>query len=340
LEEDWVPGSTNEPPLQQASLVAETTVLTNGVVLDDPDGILGVHTESSYYYAEGKSAIVKVMERGKVFVSFGDGSSSTSEALLIEYLDSLENTQEIEEGARWICNSVTNMTSFDIRIVGEECFVEGLSTEGAYVAFDGHSNFGIGFAWNSGLQYIEDFLNMGDLYTGLDYDYLITHQQYDFIFPEDEIVSNPTNYENCIYLERFHNEPWMYGVTNIPYVSMQPPTNVFTTVYGSGDDRFHYYNDITSSPKARHIIVYADKEDMPELKYKWLLLDTCDSAYYYADVFRRTGSTLFAAADGLDPGTDAVKRFVEATIKGDDELTVVNSLDENYESKPYTEISY
>lgn len=58
---DWVPGDPAEPPVALV-VMAATSTAADGVLIEDPQGILGVHTESSSFFADGKSVSVKVIK--------------------------------------------------------------------------------------------------------------------------------------------------------------------------------------------------------------------------------------------------------------------------------------
>ncbi len=59
--EDWVPGSAGAPPSSPVVTSFGTTLsLPGGIGIEDPDGILGLHGESSYFFAEGKQALIHI----------------------------------------------------------------------------------------------------------------------------------------------------------------------------------------------------------------------------------------------------------------------------------------
>ncbi|WP_372847118.1 hypothetical protein [Pontiella sp.] len=127
LEEDWVPGSTNEMPVEVETLSsAGTSVLTNGVVLEDTNGILGKHTESSYFYAKDVSFDMLV---GRVELELSQATMTLKHDNLCELeiettpesIDFTDHEIEIrfQDETRWYSLATNEICEWTTRIAGD-----------------------------------------------------------------------------------------------------------------------------------------------------------------------------------------------------------------------------
>lgn len=96
-------------------------------------------------------------------------------------------------------------------------------------------------------------------------------------------------------------------------VNDTPPNNVFSTIYGEGEGQFHYVEG-----GLPHVIMNTGPSDLPDLKYRWLMLYSCYSSIYYGDSFANHGS-VFLTSEGAPVDNESVRVFVQAIIEGNDE---------------------
>lgn len=297
-----------------------------GVVKVDPMNILGTHTTD---LSQGvNTGTVHVLKKELVFVGYGEGISH-DQSDVENYLTGLDASFDANESV-WICTNLFINKMFHVAFVdSQQELTEALEAPGAYVAFYGHSNYGAGLAFNNYCNALNGLVNFGDASTGVHWETLKS-QLPGLLFPL--ITQNPINYETSCGNERHANWAGTYQGHTVPEVGTTPPTNVFTTVYGTGTNSFHYLNG--GKPL---LIVDGGQSDMPAtLGYKWLMLATCQSGIYYLDNFNHS-TTFYLETDGYE-GRPYTKSFVQAVVEGNTEaelVTELNGIDPNYAAFNY-----
>lgn len=278
----------------------------------------------------GKTRALKSISRdifirvGKVkyiYISFGDSANSDLDGYhcnesVEKYLTEL-GAQYDKNRQAWIYEK-KNKVRFEVRFVGEDGFSKALSRQDAYVAFSGHSNYGIGLAWDKKCRQISDFFNIGSPTTGVVWGSPwidgILEQQPELQILDKDIAVNPTNYVNALRYERFFNHAGIYEGQPIPYIGNRAPNNVFRKIYGSGNARFHYYAlKDQQNPTIILRVRYPGCDDLPILRYKWLFIDSCYSGVYYGDSFKH--GVFFYSVTKTQIESDSLKRFVQAVIE-------------------------
>lgn len=262
-----------------------------------------------------KSVYLVVLNVEKIFICNGDAANAYpgNDIALTNYLVSIGATNT--DGV-WIYDDLNTLTRFETRIIADQAsFSDALQVTNAYVAFHGHSNYGMGFAWTNNLTNITDFFNVGTPKAGVVWSGIL-EQQPALNIQSSDIAASPTNYFTFIlYIERFVNFSGSFQGTNIAHIGTISPSNVFDTVYGAGTNRFHYYalsNNV--NPSIILNVRYAGCDDLPVLHYKWLLIDGCFSGLYYGDSFNNGVLFFTETLSPLD--SDSMKRFVKAVIEG------------------------
>ena len=262
-------------------------------------------------------ATVVVLKVESVYVSFGDEANAIPgydhEAPVRNYLTNLGATYD-QANSVWTYDDLQHFKRFEVRIVGAAGFAQALQKQDAYVAFRGHSNYGIGLAWDKTCQSIGDFMNVGTPNSGVVWSGILSQQQ-NLVIADADIATNPVNYITSLGYERFANSAGTYQGQNVPDIGTTAPSNVFSTIYGTGQNRFHYYAlSGSQNPSIILKVRYSGCDDLPTLRYKWLFIDSCYSGLYYADSFSH--GVFFYATTLEYLQSDSLRRFVQAVIEG------------------------
>lgn len=327
-------GSTQATP--DYDYTAWVAVHSNTVaIIDDPGEMLGVYATSvtaSDFNALNKTATVHVIKQEQVYTAFGDDTDSDL-ALLEGYLGELQASYDATE-AVWCYTNLTRARVFDVHIVENQAdFLAALETKEAYVSFDGHSNYGAGFAFNPYPTTLSGLVNVGETAAGVNWEGLASQLPY-LYFSTNMISENPVNKVTDAGFWRYSNDAGVYQGINVPMVGPNPPNNVFTTVYGSGINSFHYLYQ--GEP---YIILDVGANDMPSnLCYKWLLLSSCWSGTYYLDNFNQ--GTVFYSEAVCFGGRSYAKLFVQAVIEGKDKDWLKDSLTSVYVREEDADVSF
>ncbi len=70
---------------------------------------------------------------------------------------------------------------------------------------------------------------------------------------------------------------------------------------------------------------YSGCDDLPTLRYKWLLIDSCNSDRYFTDSFNH--GVVFYTTTLECLASDSMKRFVQAVIEGKTPAQLETDLD-------------
>jgi len=265
-------------------------------------------------------------ETVKIYIAAGDPIVGTGASYgnLRDYLDGKGATPDDAGG--YIYVDPDTKVRYEIHLIMNEANFSGaLQTNNAYIAFQGHSNYGIGYAWQNPLATIPDFFNVGGSFAAVPTRWLQASHTNPAIRDKDIATQpRPKNYNTDLGFERFPN---VVGDFEAQYILHVGINSEFPKIYGNGQNRFHYY--AKEGNQDERIIVrsrYTGCDDVPKkkMKYKWLLLDSCNSGPYYGDSFKQ-GTVFYAENLGAIPN-DALKLFVEAIIEGHDEKWLKEAL--------------
>jgi len=220
-----------------------------------------------------------------------------------------------------------------------------LSTPGAYVAFSMHSNFGLGFAFDTGFSSVTDFMNCSEELVGIDWAYLRASQGHPALdisdndpepcglYGDDPNTQEP--YDPHKYVSTFtcghesaHSYEW-------PHFSSAPAPGAERLHLTRGADRFHDYHWSemeTPSEFTNRLLVKSGSADMPRKRWSKVLLSTCSSGRYYATIFNH--GTLFFSTTGTTGGMGILRTFADCMIGGfsDEETTRrLNQVEDAYD---------
>lgn len=192
-----------------------------------------------------------------------------------------------------------------------------LSTAGSVIAYDGHSNFGLGFAFETNFSRVSQFLNIADAQVPVNWPYLRDHQDHpNLIFEDAEYgddastpkFSDPVAVDRWIQgdNDQYHTRRWPAGGngggTRYPLVRGKD--------YKWDDHHYLVDSDATNA----RIVVKAGSRDMPAKRWSKLFLNSCYGGPYYYDSFGGRGTLFFTTDEASSPLTSAI--FIESCIEG------------------------
>ena len=166
--------------------------------------------------------------------------------------------------------------------IAKQAMKEALSTPGAYVLFNGHSNTGTGPAFSLDVGGLSGLMHVANPTSAVSLD-LMTDEGYNFALrgyvpgdPQNEILESGTNYS--------------VPILGIPRFPSSPPQNVFEVI-GFGSAAYHYWSDIKDQMGDQpdlmpFTLVHTSSADLPPLRYTWFFFDGCNSGRDYIEVFQ------------------------------------------------------
>jgi hypothetical protein len=191
-----------------------------------------------------------------------------------------------------------------------------LGTEGAYVAYEGHSNFGLGFYFlgdgvPSSVEHIVDFMNVGEPLVRIDWSTL-NGEGYalsiDYAEYGDEIASTEL-YDPWRKASTITGTKWPpYGCHRF-YSTLQTggsATHLHLTYHTAGTSQMNDYHEIVES--GERLVVKGGAADMPTQRWSKLLLAGCNTGSYYLDQFKH-GTVFYTVANYTE--VTATKAFVK-----------------------------
>ena len=199
-----------------------------------------------------------------------------------------------------------------------------LSTEGSAVAYDGHSNFGLGYAFSPGYSSLSQFMLIADAQVPVNWEYLREHQGHpDLMFSNAEYGDDASTSEFSDPVQ----VPKEIEGTHGTYATSRYPAsggdgNRCHLIKGSPSWHDHHYGD----PDNTRIVIKAGARDMPAKKWGKLFLNSCYSGPYYFDSFGGHGTLFFTTDESSSADTSAL--FLEGCIEGksnDDTLKSLNA---------------
>ncbi len=207
-----------------------------------------------------------------------------------------------------------------------------LATAGSVVAYDGHSNFGLGFAFETHFTRVSQFMNIADPQVPVNWDYLREHQDHPGLLFEDSeygddsstpAFSDPVSIDRYVKgsNDEYYTRRWPAGGhgggTRYPLVRGKD--------YKWEDHPYLLDDDKTNA----RIVVKAGSRDMPAKRWSRLFLNSCYAGPYYYDSFGGRG-TLFFTHDEASSGQTS-KTFIACSIDGKSNDATLDALnaDEN-----------
>jgi hypothetical protein len=190
-----------------------------------------------------------------------------------------------------------------------------LSTEGSIVAYHGHSNFGLGYAFKTGNHRISDFYNIADPQCPVNWQYLREEQDH------PDLMIDDSEYGDDAATDEF-SDPIGVPATVLGRLKNYPTSRY--PVSGGFGTRYH----LTRGPEGKkwldhhygeqdnwRIVVKAGSADMPPKRWAKLLLLSCYSGPYYFDSFGGRG-TLFFTWDEALCASEAASLFLREQMQG------------------------
>lgn len=203
-----------------------------------------------------------------------------------------------------------------------------LSTEGAIVAYHGHSNFGLGYAFRTGFSRVSQFFNIADPQVPVNWPYLRDHQEHPQLTFEDAEYaddastpefSDPMQIGGTV-LGRLKN----YGTSRYPERGGFG-TRLHLTRGTAGKKWLDYHYTLNNDKENARIVVKAGSGDMPEKRWSKLLLLSCYSGPYYFDSFGGRG-TLFYTWDEALCASEAASIFLRDQMIGKTDDQVLKAM--------------
>jgi hypothetical protein len=267
---------------------------------------------------------VKITIPKMIFAIFGDGAGGKK--ALKKFLDSNKiNSHPKVYIMKNQKNKYFSIHLFDNQI---DCNI-ALEASGGYVVYDGHSNYGIGFCFRTGLKKISDFMNVGNNYTAIDWIGMIEDQEHsNFYINYDEYCGESNTTEKYLaikYSKRiegnlidyevpFYSDKKLNGMGSPKYLSLKN---------GDNNDVFDDYH-INYGDDGNTLIVKAGDNDMPSKGWEKLLLTSCESGKYYYNSFN--SGTLFYSMHECS-SDETTREFVKAIIEEKDNIEILKAID-------------
>lgn len=191
-----------------------------------------------------------------------------------------------------------------------------LSTPGAVISYDGHSNFGMGFAFQTGFSRLSQFMNIADAQIPVNWPYLRDHQDHpQLLFSDAEYGDDPST-------------PGAFDPTASSVVIPAAKSPLRKTRWGAGGSQRFTLTRGTSKWLDHHfgsddnirIVVKAGSKDMPEKRWDKLFLNSCYSGSYYIDSFGGHGTLFFTTDEASASTTSAAFLFGYIDGKSDDDV--------------------
>lgn len=244
---------------------------------------------------------VKIVVARPIILVFGDGPDQLNKLALLDYLtprykDHRPQPRIVKQSGQstWYSVELFGTTGS----AGEKLLEVALATDGAYVAFEGHSNYGIGPAFAQGHTRLSDFTNtMRPGGTPVNLTHMHTHQGHpNLAFAPGEIAAQAQDPDNVWHALQ-------YTADGMPYH--------YILQTDEGDQYF-----LGLSP--------GNSDDVPPLRYKMFLLRGCGTDQYYSQVFSRDG---FICTSEACPSLDAdIKTFVSGVLLSQSETEILDAL--------------
>ncbi|MBI5367609.1 MAG: hypothetical protein HZA54_11270 [Planctomycetes bacterium] len=206
-----------------------------------------------------------------------------------------------------------------------------LSTKDSVVAYDGHSNFGMGYAFETGFKTVKEFMNIADEQVPVNWEYLRDHQEHpQLMFAEAEYADDARTAEKFdpVQVEGFavKGKRSTYDHARFPAAGGAGTRMHLTRGRQQRWQDYHY--SLGGDDNVR-IVVKAGAGDMPAMNWEAIYLHSCYGGQYYWYVFNH--GTVYYTTDSASAYNKAGMLFIRSYVEGkscDDVLKAINS-DEN-----------
>jgi hypothetical protein len=200
-----------------------------------------------------------------------------------------------------------------------------LSTPGAYVAYGGHSNFGLGYAFDIDKERIADFMNIAEDLIPVNWPYLRLSQEHPDLWFEDaeygddettEEKFDPVQNGGCVCRGK-HGK---YETARFFAKPVRGGTHLRLT---RGEKKYEDHHYSLGEHNTR-IVVRAGSADMPPKRWKYLYLHSCYAGQYYSFVFNH--GTLFYTTDAGLCWNKTVLAYFMAIVAGKDKEGILRAM--------------
>ena len=264
---------------------------------------------------------VKIVVAQMVFAIIGDGA--TGDALAYNDCLSKENTDDARKDKNMFIIRKDN-GCFSVRFGYTQTFAKmALSADGGNVVYDGHSNFGIGFAFSKNMTGIQDFMNVGEEWAGINWPYLVgTQGQTQFKVSYSEYGDNLDTPELYDPYERLRSIDGTHFIrNNLPEFFNRTQTSGVQLHLTPGQTQvqdMHYgvVGDIV-------LVARNGAFDMPVKRWKKLFLNACESGRYYYRTFNY-GTLFYTLKDAKKAETTNI--FIQTILSGLDNDGIYTAL--------------
>ena len=244
-----------------------------------------------------------------IYAIFGDGGAG--KAALETYLTGI--------GATKTDNTYTYNNFTIIINTTEQSLSDALNSKDSCVVFDGHSNYGLGPSFFTGLTSISDFMNIASPLVSLNWidmrEPVPTGQGHpDFEITGTEIPANPQNYLVPIL-----------NILKFPNINGIGDGDTFS-LSGTGYNRYHYEQAVGNN----RIIVNGGDADKPTLQHQVFFYNGCFSGRLFLEPFQRG---TFFYTESLCSSEFTTTEFVKGIIENktwDDIKTSMNTYEPGY----------
>jgi hypothetical protein len=210
-----------------------------------------------------------------------------------------------------------------------------LAIQDAYVVYDGHANFGLGFAFKPGLTTISQFMNVSRDLVAIEWKYLREQQGDPNFWVADKYygddVTTPADYDPVRYYEDYVAEHDTYTADKYSSEPLEGGDNLtFHPDYTCQKWLdYHYYDGYQPV-----LVVKGGCADMPAKNWKKIFINACKSGKYYYDIFDH-GTLFFMTSETMN--LYRTKLYVEAVIGGSNNGGIYNALTSEVQNCDYIE---
>ena len=206
-----------------------------------------------------------------------------------------------------------------------------LSTVDGYVSYDGHSNYGLGFAFpanSTSITSIGSFLNVGEPLVRISWSYLASeYLGFNVEYSEyGDDVSSQDLYDPWLKQSALAGQDETYLVNRF-YSVAQGGTNAQHLALTYGSSPFYDYHQLEDG--SRLLVVQGGASDMPAKGWKKVFLHGCYTGPYYLDVFHR-GTVFFTWRES--GSLSAIQIFVADIMDGMSDEEIWADLHDNANS--------
>lgn len=207
-----------------------------------------------------------------------------------------------------------------------------MGTPGAYVAYDGHSNFGLGYAFDTHKKTIAEFMNIANDYVPINWPYLRDHQEHPGLMFDDSEYGDDKNTAARFDVVQVSNNP-VKGKRETVYSSRFFDHSVsggyhLSLTRGAKKWEDHHYGG-SDNPR---IVIKAGSHDLPAKKWRMIFLNSCYSGQYYYSVFNH--GVLFYTIDEAS-SSQTTKAWIKAIVEGKDKDGILEAINKEENINDY-----